>query len=201
MLPSMGILRRTVACALVVALAAPVAAIAAESGTTAAPVGTGRLRAKIFGSNGKTPIAGAVLRAYHLDSGKVYSSGPSSSRGECELRGLPYGYLDIAVETKEGTFVGNQVVNVPPSGNVVVSFTLTKYAERTPAWWSGRPPRQIPGTRTDSQGIAELSMKPRGKAFWTSPKGVAIIGGASVAVLLAISSAGGTSSTVSPSLP
>ncbi len=192
---------RITAGALVAALLAPLAALAAEAPAAGAPASTGRLKARIFGSNGKTPVAGAVLRAYHLDSGKVYSSSPSSSKGECELSGLPFGYVDIAIETKDATFVGNQVVNVPPSGNIAVSFTLTKYAERSPAWWGGRTPRQIPGTRTESQGIAEVELKHRGREFWTGPKGIAIIGGATVAVLLAIASSGSTSSTVSPSLP
>jgi hypothetical protein len=194
--------RRFIVCALVVSLVAPLAALADEGTAAAAPPGTGRVKARVFGSNGKTPVAGAILHAYHLDSGKVYSSSPATGKGDCELKGLPYGYLDIAIETKEGTFVGNQVVNVPPDGTVTISLTLTKYAERTPAWWSGKTPRQVPGTRNESQGIAELNMKSRGQAFWTSPGGLAIIGGATGLVLLALTGqGGGSSSSVSPSSP
>jgi hypothetical protein len=192
---------RIIACALVVSLAAPVAVLADEGTAAAAAPGTGRVKARVFGSNGKTPVAGALLRAYHLDSGKVYSSSPATGKGECELKGLPYGYLDIAIETKDGVFVGNQVVNVPPDGTVTLSVTLTKYAERTPAWWSGKAPRQVPGTRNESQGIAELNMKSQGRAFWTSPGGLAIIGGATGLVLLALTSQSGSSSTTSPSSP
>ncbi|MBZ5639395.1 MAG: hypothetical protein LAO51_11670 [Acidobacteriia bacterium] len=189
--------------ALVAVLAAPAPAVAAEGASAPAaqsPVGSGRLKAKVLGSDGKTPIAGAIVRGYHLDGGKVYSSLPTGAKGECELAGIPFGYVDIYIETKDGTFVGNQVVNVPPGGTVALSYTLTRYAERDLAWWNGKNPREIPGTHTASQGIAEVRLKAAGQEFWKGPKGIAVIAGASAALLFAVSG-GGTSATASPSTP
>jgi len=199
--PLSSVCGRLSAAVLALLLAAPLSVIAAEGAPAQGPAGNGRLKAKVIEGTSKAPIAGAIIRAYHLDSGKVFSSGPTAKSGECEISGLPYGYLDLAVETSDGTFVGNQVVNVPPSGTVVVSFALTKYAERSPAWWSGREPRKIPGTQNAAQGVAEIQLPAKGKQFWTSPKGIAIIGGASAAVLLAVAGGGGSSSSASPSLP
>jgi hypothetical protein len=194
--------KRPVALALVILLAVPLSALSAEETGTKPPVGDAKVKAKVLKSDGKTSLAGATLRGYHLDTGQVFSSSPTNAKGECEITGLPHGYFDLTVETEDGVFVGNQVVNVPPSGSAVLSFTLTNFAERSAAWWSGKTQREIPGTNKPSQGIAEIRLKPVGREFWTSPKGIAVIGGAAAAVLLLLASGGGGSSgSSSPSTP
>ncbi len=195
MLPARLPFRRLVAAALVVALAAPGAALAAEDQSAPATAGNGRVRAKLVGSNGKTPVAGAILKVHHLDNGKIYASGPSSKSGECAVKGVPYGYVDFAVETKEGVFVDSQAVNVPPEGSVKVTFALTKFTDRAPALWTDRTPRQVPGTTTAAAGIAELETRTGARAFWTSPGGLALIGGATALMIMAVSNRHGSSTT------
>ncbi len=153
-----------------------------------------RVRAKLTASDGKKPVEGAVLRAYVLDSGKVYEAPPSNAKGECLLEGLPYGYLDLDVETKEGHFAGSQVVLAPPRGMLAVSVRLSGAAGGAP-WWNASPPGGAPGSPT---GAAEVLVLKRGREFWKSPWGIAILGVAATAALLAItgSESDGTSSTV-----
>ena len=201
MIPCGSKRNRIVAIAMTALLAAPLPSMAAKAAGAEAPSGGGRVKAKVLKSDGKTAIAGATVRAYHLDSGRTYPSAPTNAKGECEITGLPYGYLDLMVETGEGTFVGSQVVNISPAGTAVVSLTVTKYEERTPAWWSGKTQREIPGTQKASQGIAEIRTKAVGREFWTSPKGIAIIGGSAAAALLLLTAGGGSSSSASPSTP
>ncbi len=190
-----------IAVAIGITLVAPGLILAAGTGAAVgaeAAAGRGKVKAKILAVDGKTPIVGATVRAFHLDSGKVFASLPTGKDGECEISGVPYGYLDLSIETPEGTFVGNQVINVPPSGTVTVFATVTKFGERTPAWWSGKNARDVPGTRTASQGVAEVRLKAAGREFWKSPKGIAIIVGGSAAVLLAMSGSGGSTSPSAP---
>ena len=46
--------------------------------------------------------------------------------------------------------------------------------------------RKHPGSDQEPSGVAELRRKPKGREFWRSPKGVAIIAGIGGAGLLAI---------------
>jgi len=165
------------------------------------PPGTSRIEGKIVRADGKTPAAGAVVRAVHLDTGKTYTSAPAGRNGEFEIAGLPFGYLDLSVETKEGVFLGNIVVNVPPGGSLALRLTLSPKAGEPSEWWAEqpRPGGQEPGARP--AGVAEVRTKPSGREYWKSPAGLAIIGGSVGAVLLAIAAGGGGEEAASPSTP
>ncbi len=169
-------------------------AAAKEPKKEAAPRG-GRLKARLLDAEGKKPIAGAVVHAYQLEAGKMLSSGPSDSHGRCEIDGIPYGYLDISVETREGTFVANKVVNVPPAGSLVITFTLTKFGEHPPSWWSERERKQAAAREKAATGYASIAVAKKGIEFWKSPKGIAIIAGTSGAALLAVAAGAGESSS------
>lgn len=165
-------------------------------------VGTAVLKGKVLGKDGKTPMEGVVVHAYHLETERNYVSGPTNSKGEYEITELPHGYVDLAVETPDGVFVGNQVVNLAPAGKAVVTFTLIGYEDRPRDWWADREPRGLPGLDKESTGVAELRQRAVGREFWKSPKGVALIAGAGGATLLAIASGGGGDSVfASPSAP
>jgi hypothetical protein len=162
--------------------------------------GEGRLQIRVLGGEGKTPVSAAVVRAYHLESGRVFESTRTGADGECGIAGLPYGYFDLSVETKDGTFVGNQVLNVPPSRALSISLSISAYGDKTSAWWSGKAPRAVPGTNTPATGVAEIHVKTKGE-FWKRPAGIAVIAGAVAAVALALSGGGGSSNSVSVSNP
>lgn len=186
-------------------LPAPCLAQAAPTPGDPALEGTGRIHGKILASDGKTPVTGAVVHACYLDDERAFSSQPSGGSGEFEMEALPHGYVDLAVETPAGIFVANQVLNVTPGGKLGVQFMLTKYEERPADWWSGRERREVPCTGQSPTGVAELHQKVRGKEYFKTPAGIAILAGASGAALLAIAAGGGggesAASPASPSQP
>lgn len=149
--------------------------------------GTSVIEGKILAADGKAAVSGATVLAYHLSTEKVYRSQSTGSNGQFQLGSLPYGYYDLAVETKGGQYVGNQVVNVPPAGKVSVVFSLTPFADQA----SRQSARPFPGSEATSQGLAKLEQKSSGGSFWKSPKGVAVLAGTGGVVLLALASGGG----------
>jgi len=162
--------------------------------TEPAPSGNSRLLGKIQGYEGK-PIAGVRVLAYHLSSEAVFASSPTGSGGDYSIEGLPYGYFDLAVETSDGLFVANQVVNVPPAGKASISMALATEAQA--AAMGDAQARVFPGAQVQPSGVAAVSEKSTGKDFWRSPKGVAIIAGGGALVLLAIAGGGSSNSNSS----
>jgi hypothetical protein len=173
---------------------------AAEEAPQASTLVAGIMKGKVVTGEKERAVAGAVVRAYHLDTDTLYTSAPADGKGRYEIRGLPLGYFDIAVETADGFFVGNQVVNVPPASKVDVSLSLSTFAGPPPAWLAGRA-QQIPETDQPAIGIARLSRRTAERGFWGSPGGIAVISGGAALTLLAISSSGGNAPLASASLP
>ena len=134
------------------------------------------LRRRPFGHHGQDPRRErkgdrrATLLAYHLSSERLYTSDPSKSNGECKLRDVPYGYHDLAVQTDEGLFVATGVVNVPPNTTAVIVLTLHPAVSESAE-------RGFPGSEEEAAGVAELLERLRGRAFWKSARGVAVLGG------------------------
>ncbi len=157
--------------------------LAQPAGTVA---GTSRLSGKVSTAAGKAPASGTRVLAYHLSSETLYAAEVKGNG--YRLTELPYGYFDLAVELPDGSvYVGNQVVNIPPAGKVAVSFSIVQSP--------GSPSRDFPGTEQASAGQVKIQERLRGRDFWRSPRGIAILAGGGGAVLLAIASGGGSDST------
>jgi hypothetical protein len=109
---------------------------------------------------------------------------PTLDKGRLEMTGLEPGYYDLAIETADGLYVVNQVVNLTPDGKVAVNLQLTT------ALPEGEGLREFPGSTTTPTGIAQLIEKGNKKVV-----GWAIAGGAVGALLLG----GGSSSSGSSS--
>jgi hypothetical protein len=144
--------------------------------------GTSKIVGKVLDAKGER-VRDARVLAYHLSSERLFSSQPSGGKGEYEITGLPYGYFDLAVETPDGLFVSNRVVNVAPAGTSALIFTVVPYQPATAG-----SPRRHPGSDREPSGIAETRDKAKGRDFWRSPKGVAVLAGIGGAGLLAIAS-------------
>ena len=151
------------------------------------------LKGRDFAGDGKNPVAGATVMLYHLSTEYAVSE-TTGSKGDFEIRFQLYGYFDLAVAADDGVYVANQVINLPPSGKSVVVLRLRRFAETTP---SGER-RPFPGTDELPIGVAMLVEKLRGAAFWGSPRGLSVIGGAGAGLLLLLSGGG---STVSDPMP
>jgi len=149
----------------------------------------GSLEGKVFGPDGKTPVSGAVVYAYHLDSDEVFSSTDTDGKGRYSLKGLPLGWFDLFVRTEEGVFVANHVVNIPPKSKITASLTLQGYADES-SWFSGNSRRAVPGLEEEATGVANLDRTAKGQSFWAKPAGIGIIIGGGALVVLGILLAG-----------
>jgi hypothetical protein len=152
--------------------------------------GTSTIAGTVLDANGKK-IAGARVHAYHLSSAKLFASSPTQGNGKYKIEGVPYGYYDLAVETPDGLYVASRVVNVAPASTSAAIFTVVPYQPSTQG-----VARKHPVSDEDPRGLAKLHQKAKGRDFWRSPKGVAILGGTAAAGLLAIAS-GSDSESVS----
>jgi hypothetical protein len=183
---------------LAVLSAAPSPLVGQEPPAAAAGV-RGRISGKVVGKNG-TAVAGAVVRVAHLRTGTSVRSAPTDGKGAFAVDAIPYGYVDLVVETSDGTFLASQVVNVPPDGRLNVTLALTRNEDLPQGWWAGRQPRAVPGTDVPAVGVA--TVQERGPGFLRSPKGIAILAGAGGLALLALAGGGGGGeSPASPTSP
>jgi hypothetical protein len=157
--------------------------------------GSSELSGRILSYPDGGELAGAKILAYHLSTEELFTSEPTTGGGQYSLTGLPYGYFDIAVETAEGIFVADQVVNIAPSTKAVLTLTLVLFSTGDPGSVEDR--RTFPGTEDDPVGVARAEEKMRAADFWTSKKGIAIMAGGGAAVLLLLSG-GGSSSPSTP---
>jgi hypothetical protein len=162
----------------------------------------GRLEGKVFGPDGKTPIAGAAVYAYHLDTDEVFTSTDTDGKGRYVIEDLPLGWFDLFVRTEQGVFVANHVVNIAPKSKISASFTLTDYDDES-TWFSGTSRRTVPGLEEDATGVATLDRTAKGKSFWSKPAGIGILIGGGVLVLAGIILAGEDTTEInaSPSTP
>ena len=145
-------------------------------------VPTGKITGRIQDGSGK-PVSGAVVVAYHVSSEERFASAPTRGNGEFKLEKLPFGYFDIGVETAEGVFVADRAVNLPPAGKRAITMTVEPFQPGTEIL-----SRTHPGSEKDPGGIAVLRTRAKGRDFWRSPKGIAILGAGAGAALLAIAS-------------
>lgn len=175
---------------LVVLLAFPWAGMVVRAQPTEHASDTSQIEGKILGIDGK-PVPGARLLSYHLSSERLFTSEPTKANGECQLPPLPFGYHDLAVETADGLFVGSQVVNLGPNAKVLVVLTLYPAA--------GEPTgRGYAGSEREPIGQAQVVERTRGRAFWRSPRGVAVLAGSGAAALLLLAGGGGDEDNASP---
>lgn len=151
---------------------------------------TARLSGKIFAADGKTPVEGAVVRLHFLDGDRVVESPGTDDDGEFEIEGLPHGYADLVVASGEDLFVGSRFVALPPSGKVRVRVSLARREDRSETWWAAKVPLELPRGGGSAAGIADLDTSLRGRDFWKSPAGIAVLAAAGGALLLAITIGG-----------
>ena len=65
----------------------------------------GNVLGYIYGSDGTTPLEGAVLKVMNVTTGSVYESTVSNSNGVLKISGLETGIYEYVVTTAQGSFV------------------------------------------------------------------------------------------------
>jgi len=187
--------RVPMAAILAVLLTAGVPLRAQQPPEPTASAARGTVRGRVLGHDGKSPVAGAVVKVSHLRTAQSLASSPTDAHGGFELIQIPYGYLDLVVETPEGGYVASKVLNLGPEGRLSITLVLTKNEDMPQGWWTGRQPRTLPGTDTPAVGVANV--RESGHSFFRGPKGIALLAGVGVLALLALSG----SSSDSPASP
>jgi len=163
----------TLASVLIVALFLPFlpGSIAADGQRSAS------LGGRVLSPDGKLPADGAVLKAVHIISQRVYTSPPSDPTGRFTLTELPAGYYDVGIEFAGQLFVAGSILNLSDGGKINLDFVLQPYGENSSEWWQGQK-REIP-VLGQEQGLAKVLERSRatggGKSFWKKPGGIAII--------------------------
>jgi hypothetical protein len=159
---------------LVAALVAGVTVIPAQD---PAGMGTSTLMGRIKGLDGKS-AEGSTVVAYHLSTGETYRSSPTGPDGKYEIPSLVQGYYDLAIETPDGLYVVNQVVNMPPEGKTVANLQMLDPSA------AGEAPRAFPGSEQEPSGVAQI-------AKGSNKKLIGIIAGVGGAAALAAAASGG----------
>lgn len=181
---------RVLAVGLSAILAAPALALEHSPATSGSTLDTARLAGKVFAADGETPVEGAVVRVHFLEGDRVVESPGTDGDGEFEIEGLPHGYADLVVASGGDLFVGSRFVVLPPSGKVRVRVSLARREDRSETWWAAKVPLELPRDGGSAAGIAELDTRLRGRDFWKSPAGIAVLAAAGGALLLAITIGG-----------
>ncbi len=153
---------------------------------------TGRARGKVLDSTTGKGVPGVVVFSYHLDTGTVFSSEETGDKGRYRIDGLPLGWHDLYIESPEGLFLANRVINVPPRGEVEIDMTLTRFEDKPGSWWVGKR-RDVPGHDESAVGEARLNRSAKGRSFWKTPAGIALIAGGGALVILGVAAAGDNS--------
>lgn len=129
----------------------------------AGPAGNVVLKGNLTMAATGAPVTGARVYAVHLDTKQVFTSAPSGAAGEYQITGLPFGYFDVAVETPQGLFLANRVVNAPAGEKIELPIQLGPPRPEDTEWWSAEPDRKIPGLNRVPDGVARLGGSPSQK--------------------------------------
>lgn len=85
---------------------------------------------RILLSEGKTPVAGAIVKAAEIESKTIYESTPTAENGSYELSGLVEGRYDIAVQLGNGLYVVNRILSVAENESYALSLALQEKKEQ-----------------------------------------------------------------------
>lgn len=143
---------------------------------------TGRIVGRVVDGDGRG-VRNAVVVAYHVSGERRFVSPPTGGDGDYKLEKLPFGFFDIVVEVEGGVFVGDRALNLPPTGKAALNIAIAPFQPGTQ-----QLSRDPPGSELEPEGVATVRAKPKGRDFWGTPKGVAILGTLGGAALLAIAS-------------
>ncbi|MGH9870472.1 MAG: carboxypeptidase-like regulatory domain-containing protein [Candidatus Polarisedimenticolia bacterium] len=171
----------------------------------------------VLGPDALTAVSGASVKAAHTTTQKVYASQSTGADGVYKLSDLPPGSYDLAVQTSDGLFPADAVVEVMPGRRTMVSLAI-----RTDARQEGdkpadpnapppadpnapkpadpnapkpadpnAPPAQPQGGEKPPEPAPQPPPKKKGGGFWRSPAGaaIAIVGGAALIGVAANSAA------------
>lgn len=169
----------------------PLAAAGAASSQAAAPQaapiqeGLASIRGVLFRSDEITRIKGATVTAINTRTGRRYVSNYTGENGAYEVKELPAGTYDIAIESSDRLYVTDSLVDLSEKQRLYLSFALQAKGSAAPDAASGPAPGATPDsaaekgtakvTFTDPNAVPATQEPPKKKGFWHSAGGIAII--------------------------
>ena len=153
----------------------------------AAPIqeGLASIRGVLFRSDETTRIKGATVTAINTRTGRRYVSNYTGENGAYEVKELPAGTYDIAIESSDRLYVTDSLVDLSEKQRLYLSFALQAKGSAAPGAASGPAPGATPDsvsekghakvTFTDPNDVPATQEPPKKKGFWHSAGGIAII--------------------------
>lgn len=87
----------------------------------------GRLAGFVFGEDGSTPVAGAVVVARNVSTGALVESAKTDALGVFKVEGLDAGIYALGVTSAEGSYNSQDLVGVKPDETAKISIALNTY--------------------------------------------------------------------------
>jgi hypothetical protein len=147
--------------------------------------GSSTLAGTVEHADTRTAIANAEVLAFRLEDQKIYRT-TTTANGSFLFEGMPYGYYDLAVQVGEDVYPAGDVINLTPRGKVIATLRLIAREDRPDEFWNEYRSRSFLGETSETDGVAQLQLKRKGRDFWRTGKGIAIISTIGGATLLAI---------------
>jgi len=87
----------------------------------------GNLIGFVYGQDGTTPVAGAVVTVKNISNGKVFSSSTSDNLGVFRVQGLDTGLYALGVTAAAGDFNSGELVGVAANETSKIAVAITPY--------------------------------------------------------------------------
>lgn len=168
---------------------------------TAAQEGAAGLHGVLYQMDGSTKFAGAKVTAINVKTRKQYVSNVTAEDGSYEVSGMPAGTYDIAIDTGEGMYVADNLVDLNQNQRLSVSYSVQPMRPANRKLAGLEPPKgsATPVGAFRGSGDAAGELTGGGRSFWRSPGGIVLISVLAVGAALAINNRG--DSNASPSAP
>jgi len=87
----------------------------------------GNLIGFVYGQDGTTPVAGAVVTVKNISNGKVFASSASDNLGVFKVQGLDTGLYALGVTAVAGDFNSGELVGVAANETSKIAIAITPY--------------------------------------------------------------------------
>lgn len=87
----------------------------------------GNLIGFVYGQDGTTPVAGAVVTVKNISNGKVFSSSASDNLGIFRVKGLDTGLYALGVTAAAGDFNSGELVGVAANETSKIAIAITPF--------------------------------------------------------------------------
>ena len=143
--------------------------------------GLASIRGVLFRSDETTRIKGATVTAINTRTGRRYVSNFTGDNGAYEVKDLPAGTYDIAIESSDRLYVTESLVDLAEKQRLYLSFSLQAKGAAAPGAAAGATPGsaaetgQAKVTFTDPNAVPATQEPPKKKGFWHSAGGITLI--------------------------